>query len=86
MFINELSHILGVCDTDNEFMEEYEKMIPEFSVYDAKIGQDKDLYSVYKKISETELTEVERRVIARDMLAFKNSGIDLDEDKKKTFT
>ena len=82
LFMNELSHILGVCDVDNAFMEEYEKMIPEFSIYGAKIGQDKDLYAVYKKISETDLTEVERRVIDREMLAFKNSGIDLAEDSK----
>jgi oligopeptidase A len=82
LFMNELSHILGVCDVDNAFMEEYEKMIPEFSIYGAKLGQDKDLYAVYKKISETELTEVERRVIDRELLAFKNSGIDLAEDKQ----
>lgn len=84
LYTSELSHFLSVNDKTNEFMDAYSAMIPELSEHSAKISQDPELYTFFKKIAETDLTPVERRVIDSELLAFKNSGIDLNkEDQAK---
>ncbi len=84
LYTSELSHFLSVNDKTNEFMDAYSSMIPELSEHSAKISQDPELYTFFKKIAETDLTPVERRVIDSELLAFKNAGIDLNkEDQSK---
>lgn len=85
LYTSELSHFLSVNDKTNEFMDAYSAMIPELSEHSAKISQDPELYTFFKKIAETDLTPVERRVIDSELLAFKNSGIDLNKEIKQNY-
>lgn len=86
LFMSELSHIMGVADKDNLFMDVYQEMIPELSLHGSSIGQDIELYNIFKEILKTEMTEIEKRVLNREMIGFKHSGIDLPKEDQVRLT
>ena len=83
-----VSHMNAVVNSP-ELREAYEQCLPLISEYSTKIGQNKKLYEVYKKLSESpdyeSFPQSRKKIIKDALLNFKLSGISLPEDKQKRF-
>ena len=82
LFSSEISHLMHVNSVDKTLSDIYESMIPELTKFYSEIGQDEDIYQVFFKISKTNLSDIEKRVIDREILGFKHSGIGLEKEKQ----
>ena len=86
LFSSEISHLMHVDLIDKTLSDIYESMIPELTKFYSEIGQDEELYQVFLKISKTNLSDIEKRVIDREILGFKHSGIGLEKEKQSRLT
>ncbi len=72
-----------------ELREAYEKCLPLLSEYGTEMGQNKELYNLYKTISEskdfTNYSPARRKIINDALRDFKLSGIALPAEKQKQF-
>jgi oligopeptidase A len=84
LFMSEVSHLTHVLK-DKDLDDAYEMSIPLLSSHYNKIGQDVELLEIYKKLKETNLNDIQTRILDKIILSFKNSGIFLSEENKKTF-
>lgn len=85
LYINQVSHLYSVQGKDDSIRKAHESMIEELQAHSSKWSQNPKLYEVAKKIAETDLTDIQSRIINKLLLSFKNSGIDLPEEEQKRF-
>lgn len=81
-FSSELHHLISVSDVDNTLHAAYEEMIPELTEFYSSMGQDIELYEIYKTILKTEVTPEEKRLLETEMLDFIHLGVELPEDQQ----
>ena len=83
-----VGHMNSVVNSP-ELREAYEKCLPVISEYSTKVGQNKKLYEVYKKLSESadfeSFPQARKKIITDALRDFKLSGIALPEDKQKRY-
>ena len=83
-----VGHMNAVVNSP-ELREAYEKCLPLISEYSTKIGQNKKLYEVYKKLSESSdfasFPQARKKIITDALRDFKLSGIALPDDKQKRY-
>jgi len=72
-----------------ELRKAYETCLPLLSEYYTEMGQNKELYDAYLKISEgadfKNLSETKRKIISNELRDFKLSGIALPAEKQKRY-
>ncbi|MCM8543573.1 MAG: oligopeptidase A [Lentisphaeraceae bacterium] len=83
-----VGHMNSVVNSP-ELREAYEKCLPVISEYSTKVGQNKKLYEVYKKLLESadfeSFPQARKKIITAALRDFKLSGIALPEDKQKRY-
>lgn len=79
-----ISHYRSVNHSD-EIEEVYKECLPLLIESYNKSSQNKELFSVYEKLSKKELTSVQRAIITKTIKGFKDSGIDLPKEKQKEY-
>lgn len=83
-----VSHLHSVADND-ELRKAYNACIPKLSAYSTELGQNKDLFSLYKALKESpeyeNLEPAQKKIIENALRDFKLSGIDLSEDKQAEY-
>lgn len=83
-FSSELHHLISVSDMDNTLHAAYEEMIPELSAFYSELGQDVELYGIFKTILEKEdLKPEEKRILEKEILDFKHLGVELPKEQQK---
>ncbi len=82
LFQSELGHLLNV-QTTPELEEAYESTIPMTSEFFSGLGQDKELYEFYLKVSKTDLTAEQSRILDFELKSFKRSGFELEPEQQK---
>ena len=75
-------HMNAVCNS-KELRESYEYAIAKLTDYHTKLGQNKDLYSLYKQIQKDNLSSEQAQAVRKAIIGFEQSGVNLDEDKRK---
>lgn len=83
-----VGHMNAVVNSD-ELRDAYNSCLPMLSEYSTRIGQNKDLYDAYRKLSESEsfagLDRAQQKVINDNLRDFKLAGVALPEDKKEKY-
>lgn len=83
-----VGHMNAVVNSP-ELREAYEKCLPMLSELGTEMGQNKDLYEVYVKLSESpefaNYSQAQKKTIQDGLRDFKLSGIALPEDKQKRY-
>lgn len=78
-------HLTSVA-TSPELREAFNKVLPEYSAFYAKMPLNQDLWQLIKRYAETPdakaLTGVHKRHLEETLKNFKRAGADLSEDKK----
>ena len=72
----------AVCNS-KELRESYEYAVTKLTDYYTKLGQNKDLYNLYKQIQNHELNAEQAQAIKKAIVRFEQSGVNLDESKRK---
>jgi len=70
------SHLNNVMNNDHD-ASEFEKTIPMVSEFYNGLGTNKDLYSAYKRLKQTELNDQQKYILDEGIKGFKLGGIDL---------
>ena len=82
------SHLHSVADND-ELRQAYNACLPKLSDYATEMGQNKDLYRVYKSVFEGDeyasLNAAQKKIIENSLREFRLSGVELDEDKQQEY-
>ena len=88
LFWSPVSHLNSVKNS-SELRDVYKVCLPKLSSYYTELGQNKDLYSVIKRLRDSEgfngLSAAQQKVIDNELRDFELSGVSLAEDKKKRF-
>ena len=77
-----ISHMNAVCNT-KELRESYEYAIAKLTEFYTKVGQNKDLYNLYKQVQKQELDKEQTQAVRKAIVSFEQSGVNLDEAKRK---
>lgn len=77
-----IAHMNAVCNSI-ELRESYEYAVTKLTDYYTKLGQNKDLYNLYKQIQNHELNAEQAQAIKKAIVGFEQSGVNLDESKRK---
>ncbi|APC92097.1 MULTISPECIES: M3 family metallopeptidase [Francisella] len=77
-----ISHMNAVCNS-KELRESYEYALAKLTDYYTKLGQNEDLYNLYKQIREDNLTTEQAQAVRKAIISFEQSGVNLDETKRK---
>ncbi|MEY8674119.1 M3 family metallopeptidase [Francisella philomiragia] len=77
-----IAHMNAVCNS-KELRESYEYAVTKLTDYYTKLGQNKDLYNLYKQIQNHELNAEQAQAIKKAIVGFEQSGVNLDESKRK---
>jgi len=79
-----LSHLLSV-NNNQELREQHEKIMPKVIKLSNSISQSKKLYHCLEKsLEKQELTDIQKRIVQKELQSMKLNGVNLeDEDKKK---
>ncbi|MEY8766658.1 MULTISPECIES: M3 family metallopeptidase [Francisella] len=77
-----IAHMNAVCNS-KELRESYEYAVTKLTDYYTKLGQNKDLYNLYKQIQNHELNAEQTQAIKKAIVGFEQSGVNLDESKRK---
>ncbi|MFA7553182.1 MAG: oligopeptidase A [Spongiibacteraceae bacterium] len=87
-FWSPVSHLNGVKNSD-ELRAVYNACLPKLTEYSTQMGQNKQLYQAYKKLSEDktyqQLTVAQRKSVDNALRDFTLSGIALDEKNQQRF-
>lgn len=76
-----ISQINSVCNS-TELRESYEYAISRLTDFYTKIGQNKDLYNLYKQVQQQELNDEQVQAVRKAIVGFEQSGVNLDETKR----
>lgn len=83
-----VSHMNSVVNTD-ELRDAYNACLPKLSEYSTEVGQNKELFSAYKSLIESDdfsgMDMAQQKILENAMRDFKLSGIDLPEEKQKRY-
>ncbi len=83
-----VSHLNGVKNSD-ELRDAYTACLPKLSEYSTEMGQNKELFSALQQIQDNQgalnLDSAQRKSLEDSLKGFRLSGVDLDDEKKKTF-
>jgi oligopeptidase A len=83
-----VGHLNGVTNTP-EWREAYEQALPKLTAYSTELGQNRELFEAYERLSQTgeyaQLDEARRQVIANALRDFRLSGVALDGADKERF-
>ncbi len=80
-----VGHMNAVLSED-KFREAHDDCLPLLAEYASEFGQNRDLFDAYQKIAETNnLTTIQKKIIADDLLDFRLAGVDLGEQDQKRF-
>ncbi len=83
-----VSHLNSVVNND-ALRDAYNACLPKLSEYSSEMGQNKDLFLAYKKISGSHdyphMEAAQQKIIANTLRDFHLSGIDLSADKQLRF-
>ncbi|OEZ33624.1 peptidase M3 [Francisella endosymbiont of Amblyomma maculatum] len=77
-----ISQMNAVCNS-KELRESYEYAIAKLTDYYTKLGQNKDLYNLYKQIQKDNLSSEQAQAVRKAIIGFEQSGVNLDEAKRK---
>lgn len=77
-----VGHLNSVCNSP-ELREVYNNGQPLLSAYASEIGQNRELYEAYLKLSEQDLSESRKAVVEKQCLSFKLSGVALEGEKRE---
>ncbi|MED7788759.1 M3 family metallopeptidase [Francisella sp. 19X1-34] len=77
-----ISHMNAVCNT-KELRESYEYAIAKLTEFYTKVGQNKELYSLYKLVQKQKLDKEQTQAVRKAIVSFEQSGVNLDEAKRK---
>lgn len=77
-----ISHMNAVCNT-KELRESYEYAIAKLTEFYTKVGQNKDLYNLYKQVQKQELDKEQTQAVRKAIVSFEQSGVNFDEAKRK---
>ncbi|GMN89529.1 M3 family metallopeptidase [Francisella sciaenopsi] len=77
-----IAHMNAVCNS-KELRESYEYAVTKLTEYYTKLGQNKDLYNLYKQIQNHDLNSDQTQAIKKAIVGFEQSGVNLDESKRK---
>lgn len=77
-----IAHMNAVCNS-KELRESYEYSVTKLTEYYTKLGQNKDLYNLYKQIQNHDLNSEQTQAIKKAIVGFEQSGVNLDESKRK---
>jgi len=83
--MNIVTHINTVNNVE-EVRKAYEKILPKISNFFTDLGQNKDLYELYKKLQNSKeyasYDDAQKIIIKHAIRDFKNAGVELSSDKK----
>ncbi|API86251.1 M3 family metallopeptidase [Francisella uliginis] len=77
-----ISHMNAVCNT-KELRESYEYAIAKLTEFYTKVGQNKELYNLYKQVQNQQLDKEQAQAVRKAIVSFEQSGVNLDESKRK---
>ncbi|WP_150466688.1 M3 family metallopeptidase [Francisella sp. SYW-9] len=77
-----ISHMNAVCNT-KELREGYEYAIAKLTEFYTKVGQNKELYNLYKQVQKHDLNKEQAQAVRKAIVSFEQSGVNLDESKRK---
>ena len=77
-----ISHINAVCNT-KELRESYEYAIAKLTEFYTKVGQNKELYGLYKEVQKQHLDKEQAQSVRKAIVSFEQSGVNLDEAKRR---
>lgn len=81
-------HLAAVADTP-EFRAAYDALLPKQSELSTMIMQNEDLYNIYKRLHDSpefkNFTTEQQTAIQKSLLAYTNSGVGLDAEKKAEY-
>ena len=80
-----ISHLNSVMSS-NELQEAHNACLPSLSQYATEMGQNKELFKLYKKISRNKsLNKTQKHIIDESLKNFKLAGVDLNNKDKEKF-
>ena len=83
-----VSHLNAVMNNEG-LRKAYNGCLPKLSEYATELGQNLNLFNIYKDISEgneyQQLNEAQKKVVENALRDFRLSGINLDESSKKRY-
>nr|WP_312509125.1 oligopeptidase A [Pseudomonas luteola] len=83
-----VTHLNAVCNNP-ELRTAYEACLPKLSAYSTEIGQNKDLFEAYRKLSESEEAKgfdaAQKKILDNALRDFRLSGIDLPPEQQKRY-
>ena len=83
-----VGHLMGVMNSD-ELRKTYEKMQPEIIKFGLKTSQSRKIYRALEKLKSSSnwatLSRPRQRIVERNLLAMKLSGVGLDGEKKNRY-
>lgn len=80
-----VSHMNSVVNSE-VFRTEHDKCLPLLSEYASELGQNRQLYEAYLKVSRNkQLSETRRKIIDDDLLDFHLAGVDLKAAEQQRF-
>lgn len=83
-----ISHLHSVAD-NNELRQAYNACLPKLSDYATEMGQDKQLYLLYKSVSESDqfltFDVARKKLIENALREFKLAGMALDPEQQKDY-
>ncbi|MED7818681.1 MULTISPECIES: M3 family metallopeptidase [unclassified Francisella] len=77
-----ISHMNAVCNS-KELRESYEYAIAKLTEFYTKVGQNKELYNLYKQVQKQDLNNEQAQAVRKAIVSFEQSGVNLDEAKRK---
>ena len=83
-----VSHLNAVRDS-SELRDAYEACIPKLTEYASQMGQNKELYTRFKRLRESEefekFDQAQQKAIKNELIDFRLSGVDLDPKSKSRY-
>ncbi|AYN92741.1 oligopeptidase A [Pseudomonas sp. LTJR-52] len=83
-----VTHLNAVCNNP-ELRTAYEACLPKLSAYSTEIGQNKDLFEAYQRLSESEEAKgfdaAQKKILDNALRDFRLSGIDLPPEQQKRY-
>ncbi|WP_286787286.1 MULTISPECIES: oligopeptidase A [unclassified Pseudomonas] len=83
-----VTHLNAVCNNP-DLRTAYEACLPKLSAYSTEIGQNKDLFEAYRKLSESEEAKgfdaAQKKILDNALRDFRLSGIDLPPEQQKRY-
>lgn len=77
-----ISHMNAVCNS-KELRENYEYAIAKLTEFYTKLGQNQELYKLYKKVQTQNLDSEKAQAVRKALVSFEQSGVNLDESKRQ---